>query len=118
MEYNLGGLKIMLHGKNKKSLTRTICIFVFLFCTPLAAYAGNPMVGAGLYSAHCVKCHGGNGRATMAGTPDLIVHQLISKSNHQLISTIKNGKGIMPAYQGLLTEQQLDDILAYLKTFF
>ncbi len=108
----------MLQGQNKKSLTRKICIFVLLSCAPLAATAGNPMVGAGLYSTHCAKCHGGNGRATMAGTPDLIVHQLISKSNQQLINTIRAGRGVMPAYQGLLTEAQIDDILAYLKTFF
>ena len=108
----------MLKEQSKNRLIRKICILILLSCAPLTAYAGNPMVGAGIYSAHCAKCHGGNGRATMAGTPDLIVHQLISKSNQQLISTIKTGRGIMPAYGGLLTEQQMDDVLAYLKTFF
>ena len=108
----------MLKGASKNKRIHTIYIFILLICAPLATYAGNPMVGAGLYSKHCAKCHGGNGRATMAGTPDLIVHKLISKSNEQLLNTLKTGRGIMPAFQGLLTEDQMDDILAYLKTFF
>ena len=108
----------MLKGLGNLKLTVAICIFSSLSCAPFAVTAGNPMVGAGLYSNHCAKCHGGNGRATMAGTPDLLVHSLISKSSQQLLGTIKTGRGIMPAYSGLLTEAQMDDILAYLRTFF
>ena len=108
----------MLNGLGLFKPIRTICFFILLCCAPLAAHAGNPMVGAGLYTTHCTKCHGGNGRATMAGTPDLIVHKLISKSSQQLLSTIKTGRGIMPAYEGMLTEEQMNDILAYLRTFF
>ncbi len=103
---------------NKTKIQSMFFLVLLLFCIPIVAHAGNAMVGAGLYSKHCAKCHGGNGRAVMAGTPDLLVHNLISKPAPQLLDTIKTGRGIMPAYAGLLTEDQMFDILAYLRTFF
>jgi len=104
--------------QQQNRLVSALFTFVLLTSVPIAVSAANPMVGAGLYSKHCAKCHGGNGRAVMSGTPDLLVQNLVSKSTPQLLNTLKQGQGIMPAYAGLLTEEQMFDILAYLRTFF
>jgi len=108
----------MLARQKQNKLVSAVSAFILLFSASLAVHAANPMVGAGLYSKHCAKCHGGNGRAVVAGTPDILVHNLISKSAPQLLNTLKQGQGIMPSYSGMLTNEQMNDILAYLRTFF
>ena len=90
----------------------------FLLLLSLPAFAGNPMVGAGLYTKHCANCHGANGKAILDGAPDLHINQLMSKTDEQLANTVKMGRGTMPSYQGLMTEEQIEDVIAYLRTFF
>ena len=101
----------------RNSTKVSLCLSFFLWLS-VPAFAGNPMVGAGLYTKHCANCHGANGKAMLDGTPDLHISQLMSKTDEQLANTIKMGRSIMPGYQGLMSQEQIEDVVAYLRTFF
>lgn len=82
-------------------------------------HAGDPLQGASLYTQHCAGCHGGNGIGVIAGTPNLAGNTpLMVKPDFELMNTVLMGKGIMPAFQGKLTQTQILDILAHIRTFF
>lgn len=77
--------------------------------------------GADTYKAKCVSCHAADGsgntpagKATKAlpfSSPDIV-----KASDDDLIAATKNGKGKMPAYKGKLTDAQIKDVIAYIRT--
>ncbi len=89
--------------------------------------------GESIYTANCVGCHGLNG----AGTPDWRKPNADGKyppppldgtahawhhSTEVLKKTILKGTppelGSMPAWQGKLTEQQVDDVIVWIKSLW
>jgi len=75
--------------------------------------AGNASRGKELYGASCVVCHGakaeGNIGPRLAGNPLLSNEQAFRKIVHE-------GRHMMPPLKGSITDGQLADILAWLKT--
>ncbi|SEK52966.1 Cytochrome C oxidase, cbb3-type, subunit III [Atopomonas hussainii] len=86
-----------------------------------AANAETPL-GKELYSEHCSKCHGDNGKArTLRGW--LFFAQNLSKaswqsreSDDELAAAIRRGPGAMPAYEGTLTDAEIDQLVAHIRT--
>jgi len=85
---------------------------------------GNPQAGQMLYEKNCLRCHGekldGNGPEGQ----DLIVHptnlQSITsraKTDWELLITISHGAAFTPmhGFRGKLTDQQVMDVLAYVR---
>lgn len=76
------------------------------------AYAGPP--GAAVYQQSCARCHGmnmeGDGQA-----PRLDSVRIASLGDTALQMNIIYGKGQMPGFGGLSTEQ-INDLIAYLRT--
>ena len=80
------------------------------------AQAADVIKGGELYRQHCASCHGPNGRPQMVGAPDFSQPTALLKPDMTLLQSIRNGKGAMPAYQGLLRDRELLDIVAHLRT--
>ena len=75
--------------------------------------AGDTKRGEGLYNASCVVCHAS--RATGGIGPRLAGNPVLS--NEQAFwKTVYDGRHMMPPLKGALTEQQMADIKAWLKT--
>jgi len=72
--------------------------------------------GSNIYRMNCVGCHGANGRSRMAGAPDLNRPGSLLQSDSSLLSRIQSGKNACPAYRGILSEQQIFDVIAYIRT--
>jgi cytochrome c6 len=72
--------------------------------------------GQQLYSAYCANCHGQNGTPIWPGTPDFKRSTSLVRSNSQLLAVIRQGKGAMPAYLGIIKEREMLDVIAYLRT--
>lgn len=74
---------------------------------------GDSSRGEGLYNASCIVCHnsgaaGGIG-SRLAGNPVLSNEQAFWK-------VVYEGRHVMPPLKGAITEQQMADIQAWLKT--
>ena len=83
---------------------------------PPAAVAADPGHGADLFRTHCASCHGSNGRPVLPGAPDLSRPTALLKPDPALMQSIRAGRGAMPAYQGLLRDREILDIVAHLRT--
>jgi mono/diheme cytochrome c family protein len=94
---------------------------MILLAASIAAPAFAQSAGADTYKSKCAMCHGPDGTAsTPAGkamkTPSFKDPAEIKASDADLIATTKTGKGKMPAYTGKLTDAQIKDVIAYIRT--
>ena len=109
------------HGKEKFSLNRNLD-------------ADEVSRGETLYKTHCLKCHGeeGTGRVLDWRIRDAEGHlpppplNDTGRTSHYpttvLIEIIRDGspagQGKMPAWKGKLSEQEMQDVLAYIKSLW
>jgi cytochrome c6 len=82
------------------------------------SYAADPNKGAELYARHCVACHGASGISNMPGTPNFAKSEGLMNSDPALLISIRSGKAAMPAYRGVLSDQDILDVIAYLRSFY
>ena len=88
-----------------------------------AAPIGNAIAGSIIYSQYCSACHqpDGKGLNSMLAA-DLTNPERLNKSNEELLGSISKGVqgkiGFMPAWGGILTEQQMKDVLQYVRDEF
>lgn len=91
----------------------------FVVCLMLAAasaHAGDALRGAELYRQHCSACHGAGGRPVLPTAPDFTRHDTLLKPDLTLLAAIRKGRGAMPAYDGVLRERDVLDIVTHLRT--
>lgn len=80
--------------------------------------------GQACYSLNCYDCHEENQMGLIEAPPKL--HHIFSRrylpdgttsaSDESVREVVINGKRTMPAFNGRLTNSQIDDIIAYLHT--
>jgi len=80
------------------------------------AWAGDPARGADLYRQHCTSCHGASGRPVLPNAPDFTRHTALLKPDLALLASIRRGRGAMPAYDGVLRDRDILDVVAHLRT--
>lgn len=109
-------------GREAVSGRRQACLLraVVLALAIAAADAGaaDPEQGRGIYEMHCEICHGADGRGSVPGVPDFGRGQGLLAPDTSIARTLRGGVAGMPAYEGLLREQQLLDVIAYMRSFF
>lgn len=90
---------------------------IFASGVSLTAVAADPEQGRSIYEMHCEVCHGGDGRGVVPGAPDFGRGQGLLVPDADIVRKLRRGAGGMPAYEGLLREHQLLDVVAFLRTF-
>lgn len=95
---------------------RLLTVFIMLALGSGASYAADPSKGGGLYATHCATCHGASGTSVMLGAPSFARGESLMQPDAQLLSSIKAGKNAMPAYRGILSDMDILDVIAYLRT--
>jgi len=83
---------------------------------PIAAQAADPAAGQQVYEANCASCHGMGGQAVVPGTPNFATGERLEKADGDLMKTMKAGLNVMPAWDGVLSDAQLANALAYVRT--
>jgi mono/diheme cytochrome c family protein len=68
------------------------------------------------YTAKCAGCHGADGSKSMMGAKPLSGADVQGMSDADLNAAITNGKGKMPAYKGKLTDDQIKDLVKYVRS--
>jgi mono/diheme cytochrome c family protein len=69
--------------------------------------------GREVYAEHCAQCHGERLLATGAG-PDLKL--LRADQRARFDQMVRDGKGQMPAWLGMITDEEIDQIWAYIRS--
>jgi putative membrane protein len=110
------------HGdKDWAHPSRLLVVAVTLFLLgPSHAFAqsGDPEVGRDVFQANCAMCHGVDASGMMGMHPSLrgAVERLTVEG---VEVTIRNGRDTMPpmpAFEGRLTDQEINGVVAYLDT--
>ena|SRR5215469_3020318 len=69
--------------------------------------------GRDVYAEHCAQCHGERLIATGAA-PDL--KQLRADQRARFDEIVLDGKGQMPAWAGMITDEEIDQVWAYIRS--
>jgi cytochrome c55X len=82
-----------------------------------APAGGNADNGAAIFAQDCAGCHGDNAQGGGVG-PTLVSAEMKAQSDDFFRQTILNGRPgtAMPAWQGRLTDQEIEDIIAFLRS--
>jgi mono/diheme cytochrome c family protein len=89
-------------------MKKVILIFVmgFLFsCSENKTNTDKILSGKKIYSNNCASCH------ESGMLPNLSLHRL---ELFEVILRIKYGNGIMPSYEGTLSEKEIEDVAYYI----
>lgn len=73
--------------------------------------------GRMLYGMHCASCHGTTGISVMPMAPNFARNEKLFQPDMALIASIRNGRAAMPSYAGVLTDKDIADVVAFLRTF-
>jgi cytochrome c6 len=94
---------------------------MFLLAASIAAPVFAQSAGADTYKAKCAMCHGPDGTASTGmgkamNIPSFKDPAQVKATDAALIAITKDGKGKMPAYNGKLTDDQIKDVVSFIRT--
>ena len=96
----------------------SILLVIFVMATTLfvsPALAADLQNGAKVFSANCAACHNAGGN--LVNPVKTLKKDDLEKYAMASIDAVKtqvtNGKGAMPAFQGRLTAEQIEDVATY-----
>jgi mono/diheme cytochrome c family protein len=111
-----------------KAFSAIIAVCVIVLASSWAAgqtTRGNPKGGQSIYAQYCLRCHGEQLDGTGPEAQYLILRptnfrsqSLLAKTDWELLITISNGVLFTPmhGFRGRLTDQQLLDVLSYIRS--
>lgn len=82
---------------------------------PIAAYGADPQNGQKVYANYCASCHGTDGVGVVPLAPNFKRGESLLKPDAALAKSIKNGKGSMPGYTGILKDRDVFDVIAHMR---
>ena len=89
------------------------------------AFGADLAKGKSIYGDKCLKCHGEKGRGDGRKAADLEKKpadytdkaKMAKFTDEDLKKAVKEGKKPMPAFGKKLTDEQIDTVIAYIRTF-
>jgi len=94
---------------------------MILLAASIAAPAFAQGAGADTYKAKCAMCHGPDGTAAtpVAKAMKIVSFKdptMVKAPDAEFIAATKNGKGKMKGFAGTLTDAQITQVVAYIRT--
>lgn len=73
------------------------------------------------YKTKCQSCHGADGKGATpigpkVGVRDFHAPEVAKQSDQEMFDITKNGKNKMPKYDGKLTDDQIKDLVKYIRS--
>jgi cytochrome c6 len=97
------------------AIASVVCLVVCLFAWATPVLAGDAAAGRQIFANNCAVCHIGGGnvvnRAKTLKLSDLEQYQMASLEAIQ--TQVRQGKNVMPAFGGQLSEAQIEDVATY-----
>lgn len=100
---------------NRPSFVKLCLLLVLALATNLTQ-ASETKKGKELYSLYCSDCHGAMGISIMPDAPSFAKNESLMKSDFDLFDSISKGNNAMPLYQGILSDQEILDVITYIRT--
>ncbi len=94
-----------------RMLTAGLCVVAIADTAALGQDAAE--IGEQVYEQHCQSCHGEKLRSAGA-IPDL--RELGPSDRAKFDTMVMEGRGQMPAWQGIVTPEELDQLWAYVRS--
>lgn len=101
-------------------LRRALPLGIFLLSLCVAPlWAQND--GASLFKSKCAACHSGDGSASGPAGKAMHIRDLSSadvqkQTDAEITAIITNGKGGMPSYKGKLTDDQVKQLVSFIRS--
>lgn len=97
----------------------TVILLLAFFAATTACFAQSDTQAT--YVSKCQPCHGptGAGDTPMGkklGAASFSSDEVVKSSDALLLATIKNGKGKMPPFEHKLSEEQIKDLIAHIRS--
>ena len=93
-----------------------VCLAITLVAPAMAQGSG-----AQIYKDRCTMCHGDDGKATTDvgkafNAASFLAPAAVKASDAELIGIVTKGKGKMMPFGGVLTDDQIKAVVAYIRT--
>jgi|SRR5579859_5176713 len=106
----------------RKFIQRSFCILAiaaFINLSTASLWAQNPAEET--FKTKCAVCHGADGKGETAMGKRLGAHNLGSpevqkQTDAQLVAIVSKGQNKMPPYSGKLTDEQISDLVKYIRS--
>lgn len=97
----------------------SVVVIGFVFVLTIGSFAADS--GADVFKSKCAGCHGATGAAdTGMGKSmklkDLGSAEVQAKSDAELSEIVAKGKKPMPGYEGKLTNDQIQDVVKFIRS--
>ena len=93
-------------------ILRGFLVAIAMLAAPVRAQSPGD-AGREVYVEHCAQCHGERLMAT-GSAPDLKLLRADQRARFDDI--VRDGKGQMPAWAGMITDEQIDQVWAYIRS--
>ena len=74
-----------------------------------------PRTGHEVYERFCVSCHNYDGRGANRETNLFADRRRLKNAQNELLTSILDGKGDMPGYSNVLTYEEAQNVLNYIR---
>lgn len=112
----------MRHFKSYCSYRDQTMLFVLVMLMSSAiiteVQAGNYYKGQTIYATYCQGCHGSDGKGMLSGAPNFTRGLSLMKPDAHLFETVVNGRNAMPGFQGVLKNEDIYDVISYIRNFY
>lgn len=103
----------------RKLIQKTAVLGIALLATGTMSFAQSG--GEATYKAKCQMCHGATGAGDTPAGKSMKVKgfkdpEVAKMTDAALINITKNGQGKMPAYKDKLSDPQIKEVVAYIRT--
>jgi cytochrome c6 len=94
-----------------------LCVVLSVMIAPASAQGD----AAAVYKAKCAMCHGADGKGDTAMGKAMKLRDLGSEgvqkqTDDQLTAIVSDGKGKMPAYKGKLSDDQIKQLVSFIRS--
>ncbi len=84
----------------------------------ILSLTGDPAAGELVYAANCEQCHGVNGLGE--NDPDFPMlgedlREVLDEEDEEVVEVILYGEEEMPAFEGVLSDQEIADVIAFIR---
>ncbi len=92
-------------------------LLMTLLVIGLEANASDMVKGQASFERYCANCHGNGNRGIMPAA-DFSKGEGLFQSDQRLVARIEKGKNACPSFRGILKEQDIYDLVAYIRTLY